>query len=247
MVRSALAFLCAATFTACAEPPETIARAAHEALVKRDLPAILAHISPDYRDPLGDKAALEHSLRDLFESTGRIEATLSEVSTVPGDTKKKASVTGRLDVRLIGEPEWQSTGPLDLELLRDGEFQIISGFLTDLRDVRLLMQKRRSALEANDAKLYGALLHPTYRDGDVDRADTQARLEKDLSASTKIRIEPSLYKLELRGPMAHLDEYYRLTVNDAQLPPSVARFTLRPAAGFWRIGAGLYPEAQEQR
>jgi hypothetical protein len=232
---------------ACAEPPETIAHRAHRAFAGRELAATLGHIAADYRDPLGDKAALERDLNDLIESTGRIEIELSELTTLEGATKQLAAITGRLDVHLVGEPEWKSTGPLELELKKDGEFQIVSGFLTDLRDVRKLMKKRRAALEANDAKLYGALLHPTYRDGDVDRADTQARIDKDLSTNTRIRLEPTLYRLEMRGPMAHLDEHYLLKVNDAALPASIARFTLRPAAGFWRIAAGLYPEPQNPR
>jgi hypothetical protein len=223
-----------------------VVAAALGSLEQQKLDAVLARIDPTYSDPLGDKAALERDLKDLIQSTGSIDLTASEISVVGGDTKRGARVLGRLDVELAGEPEWRMTGPLELELRDDGGFKITSGFLSDLRDVKKLAADRRAALEANDASLYGKLLHPTYRDGDVDREDTEARIARDLSGNVKVRMEPTLYKLDVRGPLAHLDEHYILSVNDRRLPAAVARFTLRPAAGFWKIAAGLYPEEERR-
>jgi hypothetical protein len=98
-------------------------------------------------------------------------------------------------------------------------------------------------MEGNDADGYAELLHPSYRDGDVDREETERRLKADLS-TVRIRIDPSLYRLELRGPTAHLDEHYRLTVNMRELPPAIARLTLVRAAGLWKISSGLYPKLE---
>lgn len=238
--------LLALAVSACGDHPDEVARAAFSALEKNDLQGVLARIDPKYSDPLGDKAKLSQDLGDLIQSTGRISVQATEISVVSGDTRRTATVIGRLDFELAGEPTWRMTGPLDLDELDDGGFKISGNFLTDLRDVMHLTAERRAALEANDASLYGKLLHPTYRDGDVDREDTAARIARDLSGHAKIRIEPTLYKLEVRGPLAHLDEHYKLTLNDKPLPPSIARLTLRPAAGFWKIAAGLYPE-QDQR
>jgi hypothetical protein len=245
MVRKLLTFavaLAACGLSGCGERPEVVVNAAFETLQAQDVAALLTRIDPTYSDPLGDKSVLERDLRQLIEGTGRIKVSASEISVVEGTTKRDARVIGRLDVELVGEPTWRATGPLELDLRDDGGFHITGGFLSDLRDVQKLAAQRRAALEANDATLYGKLLHPTYRDGDVDREDTEARIARDLSGSVKVRLEPTLYKLEVRGPLAHLDEHYLLSVNDRRLPAAVARFTLRPAAGFWRIAAGLYPD-----
>jgi hypothetical protein len=235
----------AATSFACGPQPAEVAVAAFEALAANDVEGALARVSDGYSDPLGKKAELARDLEDLVNSTGRIRLALSEISTVPGDSKLEARVIGRLDVELAGEPAWRVTGPLELDLRRDDGFRIVGGFLAELRGIRRLMADRRAALESNDAALYAKLLHPTYRDGENDREVAEERLTRDLSGGVRIRLEPSLYKLELRGPTAHLDEHYRLTVGDRVLPPSIARLTLRPAAGLWRIAAGLYPEPSE--
>ena len=68
-----------------------------------------------------------------------------------------------------------------------------------------------------------------------------ARLARDL-VGAPVRLRVTNYRLELRGPTAHLDEHYVLTVAGQTLPPRIARFTLAPSAGRWRILAGLYPE-----
>lgn len=231
---------------ACGERPDAVAEGAFAALERGELENVLSRIDRSYSDPLGDRSQLENDLRDLIQSTGRTKITLSELSVLNGATRREARIIGRIDVELIGAPIWRATGPLELDLRDDGGFHITGGFLSDLRDVRALAARRRAALEANDPNLYGKLLHSAYRDGDVDREETEARIARDLSGTVKIRIEPSLYQLEVRGPLAHLDEHYKLSVNDRALPPSIARFTLRPAAGFWRIAAGLYPEPERE-
>lgn len=249
MLRSAFfsAILLSATLAAaCGERPDAVAQAAFSALERGELESVLSRIDPGYIDPLGDRSQLESDLRDLIQSTGRTKITLSELTVLNGATRREARIVGRIDVELIGPVTWRATGPLELDLRDDGGFHITGGFLSDLRDVRSLAARRRAALEANDPTLYGKLLHPAYRDGDVDREETEARIVRDLSATAKIRFEPSLYQLEVRGPLAHLDEHYLLSVNDRALPPSIARFTLRPAAGFWRIAAGLYPEPERE-
>ena len=101
------------------------------------------------------------------------------------------------------------------------------------------MQRRRAALEANDADALAALLHPHYRDGLVDRNEAVERLRRDVEGAS-IRFRVTNYRLEVRPDLAHIDEYYILTVGERVLPPATAGLTLRKSAGRWRIAAGLY-------
>src|SRR5688572_8725656 len=215
--RSIVTVVIALVLGACREPPQEIVASAFDALMRGDRDGALARVDEHYLDALGGRAELEQDLDRLLQESGRIEIRTSEISIVEGATKLQVKVIGRLEVALIGKPEWRATGPLEIDLR---ESKIASGFLTGLRDVRQLAARRRAALEGNDPALYADLLHPTYRDGDVDREATETRLRRDL-ASVRIRLEPSLYKLEIRGALAHLDEYYALVVNERPLPPAV--------------------------
>lgn len=225
---------------ACAEPPDRVVARAFAAIADGDLEALEARIDAGYTDALGDRRRLLEDLRELREQCAKLAFTLGEVSVARGQTELDPRVLGRLDVECPGKPRWKVTGPLEIDLVKEGDFRVRSGLLTDLRDVRKLAEARRAALEGNDADGYAKLLHPTYRDGDVDREETTLRLQRDL-AGVRVRLEPSLYRLELRGPTAHLDEHYVLTVGERTLPPGIARLTLTRAAGLWKISSGLYP------
>lgn len=206
-----------------------------------DVAALDALVDARYSDPLGGEAELLADVRALGQRFGRIAVTASDVSFSEGATRLVAHATGRLDVELVADATWRVTGPLAIELVSDGRFRARTGVLDDVRGVLALMDARRAALEANDVEAYVALLHPSYRDGDtMDRDAVRARLAEDL-AGVRVRMEPSLYKLEVRGDRAHVDEHYHLTVNDRALPPAIARLTLFRAAGRWRIVKGLYP------
>lgn len=236
-----MAALTCAIAAGCGPGPVEVVDRALAAIAAGDARALAPLIAADYTDALGDRDALLRDAADLAQSFGRIELEPSEASVSRGASAVEVAVVGRLDATLVGDVRWQVTGPLYVELRRQDGFQVRSGILADLRDVRGLMDARRRALEANDAQAYARLLHPTYRDGALDLADVKARLARDL-AGPRIRLEPSLYRLELRGPRAHLDEHYQLTVGERRLPAAVARMTLERAGGRWRIAAGLYPE-----
>jgi hypothetical protein len=210
------------------------------AIERGDTKALDVRVADDYADALGGKKELIADVTDLANAFGRMTITVSDLSTTTGASKVEAEVVGRIDFDGAGEIAWRMTGPFDVVLRRDGDFRIHSGLLSDLRDVRGLMDARRRALEANDAEAYARLLHPTYKDGDRDLEDTKAKLRADLS-NVRVRLQPSLYKLEVRGPAAHVDEHYVLSVNERALAPSIARLTLQRAGGRWRIASGLYP------
>ena len=107
-----------------------------------------------------------------------------------------------------------------------------------------MTRARREALEANDPEALRALLHPAYRDGDLD-ADGALRRISDSLRGVRVRLRPTHYRLEIRGPQAHLDEHYVLTVGTRTLPPAVARLTLERTAGRFRIVAGLFPPGRQ--
>ncbi|MCA9550382.1 MAG: hypothetical protein KC933_10120 [Myxococcales bacterium] len=231
----------ALTLAACSAPPEEVVAELARALEARDSEAALALVHPDYADPRGDRAALAADLRALPEAFSRIRLDYQDLSTVEGASAREVTATGTLDAELVGDTTWRVVGPAQLELLRDDGFKVRAGLLPHLRDIRDLMRRRQAALEANDAEALRPLLHPRYRDGDADLQETMARLARDL-VGAPVRLRVTNYRLELRGPTAHLDEHYVLTVAGQTLPPRIARFTLAPSAGRWRILAGLYPE-----
>lgn len=210
------------------------------ALQAGDVDAVAARIHPAYSDPVGDRARLIADLASLARDTPRV--VMSEVEVVRGEGGP--TLVGKLEAHLVGPPEWTVVGPLRIELAPDrGHLAIRTGFLDDLRDLRELLAARREALEANDAAALGALIHPEYRDGTLDRAAAIARLERDV-AGVPIRIQPRSYWAEVRGLDAHVDERYVLRIGDND-HAAIARFTTRRAAGRWRIFAGLYPPGQD--
>lgn len=205
-----------------------------------DLEPARRAVAPDYADPLGGRDVLLADLEAYVERFGARRVKFSELSTVDDPSALVATLTGRLDLELVGPPTWKVVGPAQIELERHGDFYVRSGLLSHVRDIERLMARRRAALEANDAEQMRPLLHPRYRDGDLDVDDAIERLAKDLSG-VPVRLEVTNYRVELRGPTAHVDEHYVLKVRDRAMPPSVARFTLARTAGRWKIIAGLYP------
>ena len=216
----------------CEAPPERLVATAFERLAAGG--AIDELIHPDYSDPRGDRARLLAELSALRQEVGRIAITTSELSVLEGPR-----VIGKLELVIDGRPSWKLVGPLDVELARAGTLRIRSGFLDELRDVRALAAARRAALEGNDPEGFAATLHPGYRDGDLDKAAAVARFAEDVEGIA-IRHEPTHYRLELRGPRAHLDERYTLSVGEQRLENQLARLGLERSAGRWLISGGLY-------
>jgi hypothetical protein len=241
------AALLAALSIACARAPEEAVEEARAAIVARDEAKLRAVLDPEYADPLGDEETLLADLREIWERYPRIELATSEVKVEQGASELQATVHATLDADFVGTPTWKVRGPIAIELVRRSDgFRIRSNLLTTFRDVSRLMDARRAALEANDAEGVRALLSPNYRDGDLDADGAIARLAKDL-AGTKVRLQASNYRLELRGAWAHVDEHFVLVVNDRPTRPLVARFSLATNAGRWRITGGLYPPREEAR
>ena len=232
---------------ACGRTPEEAVDQVRAAIESRDEAMLSRAIDPGYADPLGDQAKLVADVRELWERYPRIALAMSELSTSRGASELEATVTGTLDADFVGTPTWKVKGPIAIDLVRRSDgFRIRSNLLTTFRDVSRLADARRAALEANDAKAVRALLHPEYRDGDLDADGAIARLTQDL-AGRKVRLSASNYRLELRGPWAHLDEHFVLVVDDRPTRPLVARFSLKTIAGRWRIAGGLYPAQREAR
>jgi hypothetical protein len=217
------------------ERPEEKTRNLFAAIDRADLEEIERRVDAGYNDPLGDKEKLLEDLRALFREVPRIRSKPTDLS--PSKSRGGVVVVGTLEIELESAPSWRMIGPLAIEY--DGGLSVKSGLLDDLRQIRRLFDDRRRAMEANDAEAYAALLHPEYRDGDLDRDGAIERLRKDL-AGIPIRLEPLSYWVEVRGLDTHVDERYRLTVNE-EPHALVARLTLRRSAGLWRIFGGLYP------
>ena len=181
-------------------------------------------------------------MREIWERWPRLELSTAELSTVKGASELEATVLGVLDADFVGTPTWKVKGPIAIDMVRRSDgFRIRSNLLTTFRDVSKLMDARREALEGNDVSQVRKLLHPDYRDGDIDADGAMARLSTVL-AGKKVRLQASNYRLELRGAWAHVDEHYVLVVDDRPTRPLVARFSLATNAGRWQITGGLYPE-----
>ncbi len=227
----------------CTPTPNAEVAALFEAISTGDGAAITQRVHPDYSDPLGDRAQLLADLAGIRERWPRVDVTLTELETIPNPPT--VEVQGKLELVLAGTPGWKYVGALQLELVRATRWQVRSGLLADLRDIHTLMDGRHQALEGNDGARYATLLHPQYADGDIDLIEAKARIATDLEG-VAIRHRPSHYRVEVRGPTAHVDERYELAIGDRTLPRSVARLTLRRAAGRWKIQAGLYPQERKK-
>lgn len=225
---------------ACTPTPLKEVAALCDAIAGNDAQEVDRRIHAEYSDPLGGRARLLADIAAMHARWGRIDVALSETSAAPNPPQ--VEVVGQLQVLLAGEPGWKLVGPLRLELVRGLRWQVRSGLLADLRDIQHLMAARHEALEGNDSTRYAELLHPGYRDGDLDRDDAVARMQHDLQG-VRIRHRPSHYRVEVRGPIAHVDERYTLQIGDRTLPATVARLTLKRSAGRWKIAAGLYAES----
>ena len=224
---------------ACGPDPETLPRQVEAQLQSRDFAAIARQIDEAYGDPLGDRATLLEDLAALDRDFPRWSIDWTSSGLFVEGTALVATVQTRIEAELVGKPTWKVEGPMPLALHRSDRWRVRGGLLTDLRDIRGLMRQRRRALEANDVDGLAALLHPHYRDGLIDRKEAVARLRRDVEGLS-IRLRATNYRLEVRADLAHVDEYYILTVGEQIRPPAAAGFTLRKSAGRWRIAAGLY-------
>ncbi len=223
---------------ACTAPPTEVAQSLAQALQDGDPAAVLVHVDPDYADPQGARDQLQRDLEAMQRDFERRTVRFEDLSMSAGAPARQARLTGRLDAELVGQTTWKVVGPVQLDMFKEDAFRVRSGLLPHLRNIRALVAQRVAALEANDAQALGPLLHPNYRDGDRTADEVIEQLSRDLSG-IKIRMRVSNYRLEVRGPIAHLDEHYRLTVGDRTLPPQIGRFTLERSAGLWLIRAGL--------
>lgn len=229
---------------ACTEPALEVVDRVAQAVERRDEGAIRQRLATTYADPLGGEAEVLQDLRGFFERFDNLRIDLEDPHEKKKASELETEVTALLDAELVGHPTWRVIGPVHFELVRQDGWRIRSGLFTELRDAMRLADARRAALEANDAQALAPHLHPRYRDGDLDAQQALARLAHDLDGM-KVRLEVTNYRLEIREQEAHLDEHYRMTVNDQPMPPAVARLTLGRNVGRYAIEAGLYPaEAQ---
>lgn len=225
--------------SACGPSPEALTRRVAERVDARAFESVLRDVDPEYADPLGNRDTLSAALVDLDKTFARWS-----IRWAPTETRSSAltaSVRVRVDAEMVGRIVWKVRGSMLLSLRRTDRWRIVSGLLTDFRDIRGLMERRRAALEANDADAMKDVLHPQYRDGLVDRREAIERLRINLE-DTPVRMRVTNYRLEVRTDLAHVDEYYALSVKGRLGPPAVAGLTLKKSAGRWRIASGLYPD-----
>lgn len=233
--------LWASCFTiGCGPSPERVTSTVFEALTAGNFSTLERYIDPSYMDGLGNREQLLKDLRALNQTYSRREFQLSDWSLTRSPLSK-AEVTAKtlVQVNLAGlGPGVKAEGLIELEFIRNGHFRIRSGLLTAVRDVLDTMKARRAALEANSTDGIAPLIHPQYREGNANRH----RLLKSLKSrmqDRKIRLEPIAYNIQLRPHLVHVDEYYRISIDDQALKPAVARLTLASSAGRLRIKAGL--------
>lgn len=231
--------VCAASGFGCGPTPEQLVQNAEIWLQSRDWARLKSHLDTEYTDPLGDRDRLMRDLADLDRDHPDWLIRWSQEGYRTRTTALFADVEARLNARLRGQPEWRIEGTMTVSLHQSDRWRVQGGLLTDLRDIRGLMAERRAALEANDVEGLTALLHPAYRDGLIDRDEAAARLARDVRG-TAIRLRPSLYRVDVRPDLAHVDEHYRMSINGQEQPAAVAGMTLRKTAGRWRIAGGLY-------
>lgn len=223
--------------SACRASPAELAEQATQAVESGELSRLEPLLHPQYADALGDRAALFTDLGNLVEAFPARDIRFEAIEVERGEELvlrgvQHIDLAGGHTVKMLGPLRWQlEAGATKLE--------IRSGFLDDLRDIEALLAARRAALEANDAEAYGRLIHPDYRDGDMDRTQVMAQLRTDLEGVV-LRFEPIHHQIEVRKDLAHVDERYNMKIGEQAFPRGLARLTLRTSLGRWRIAAGLY-------
>ncbi len=223
----------------CGPSPPRLLERLEQQLQARDWTALARHLDDNYADPLGDRATVLQDLQNLEERFPRWEISLNRDEAGLETSALVGRAETRLTLDLAGKPYWKVQGLMELELRRTDQWRVVSGLLTDLRDIQGLMQRRRAALEGNAPDRMAELLHPRYRDGLIDRAEAIGRLRTDLSG-VAVRISVTNYRLDIRRDLAHIDEYFRMTVDGRPIRPSKAGLTLKKLAGRWLIAGGLY-------
>lgn len=232
--------------SACGPSPREAAEGALDAVRASDSNQLRRWLHPRYADGRGGRDTTIAELEALGRRYARRTLAVSRLEIDRGASQRGGTLAradALADVKLSlsgGGPSVQVEGLMSMELMSDQGFRVRSGLFTELRDVLEVMARRRAALEANDLEAYGAVLHPTYRDGDYDRVRLLERLAEDVSGAA-IRLEPTAYRVELRPDLVHVDEHHRLRVDGQELPAGVGRFTLRRSAGRLLIQAGIRP------
>lgn len=230
------------TTLGCHPSAKEVTEEAHRAFATFDRPKLEKTLSRTYLDALGDRQVVLADFDVLKRRFSRARIKLPKISTMEEKSALRSTVIAEIDAEFVGDQTWKLDGSVRVELERDDGPKIASGLLTDLRDIIGLMDRRRTAFEANDPEALASTLHPNYRDGDVDRDQAVQRFARDIGR-TPVRLLATNYRLELRGATAHIDEHYILSVGARTFPPAIARFTLARSAGRWRIRAGLYADA----
>ena len=236
--------LVSGTVIACGPKPEEVVRTAFSAISSNNQTLLQRTVDPNYADGLGNRATLFDHIDTLTNLYERRELQL--LSWKPSAQVSKATVWAEIEIQvnLAGTgPGVSAKGISKVELLRNGQFRIRSGLLTEVLDVLDTMRARRAALEANDLEALERLIHPQYKQGHYDKHRLLLALEKNLTGRV-IRLEPIAYQVDLRRGLVHVDEHYHLVVDGQASPPSVARLTLTRSAGRLRIRAGLGGGAQ---
>ncbi len=228
------------SLTACGPSPTESHAKLIQALQKGSPDAVVALLHEDYRDPLGGAQILKEDLSQWQQHYGRRQVSATEL-IVSGPAAEK-TVMARLDFELVGEPNWKVVGPWQVTLRRRDGFRVYANVLSEIRDIQRLMEHRKNALEANDPTSFGQVLHPRYRDGDLNASQAQQRFESH-TQGLALRLRPTHYRVELRGHQAHLDEHYELSIGGQKPLKGVARLTLAKSAGRFRILSGLYPKS----
>jgi hypothetical protein len=224
--------------SACRPTPAELAERAASALEAGALEDLEPMLHATYTDTLGGRAEALAGFRELFEIFPGRKLRFEALELQTGEA---LVLGGAQHVELNGQHSVKMVAPLQWELDRGlWSLEIRSGLLEDLRDIEALLASRRAAMEGNDAEAYGRLLHPEYRDGDLNREQALVRIAEDLSGVV-IRFEPVHHQIEVRKDLAHVDERYTLRVGEQAFPRGLARLTLRTSLGRWRIAGGLYP------
>lgn len=187
---------------------------------------LLRDLSPDYVDALGDR---ELALTDARTWTRAGEVAFDRNRCRPLPERSLSERRGEVEVDyaadLPGPVPWRVQGTTRVPWVRGVRIQIRSGWLTEVRDAQRLVFRLANARSPQDVE---DLLLPSYREGLLNREEAAA-----LWGHRTLR--PTHARLELRRDRAHLDLHHRGFDDGSR----ILRLTLAPAAGRWRIAAGL--------
>lgn len=215
---------------ACQAPEEVT----EQALAALKTGGVERFVAPSYADGLGGR-------RTLLEWVKRAgpphRIAWSKLKThYPGPSQAAAHVEGELQLEFDTPLERLTrTGRFQVQVTRDGRYQLTSGFLFEVRAVLELVQALRDCAESGRFLDCRSQFASSFRHHGYAPEPWLERLRGRYTAP--VRVRPQGLRVEVRTRLTHADVYLELAYGQKEARQYTLRLTLHSVAGQLAIHA----------